>query len=204
MGVNKAMFDAVVASGVKENMQKKASQHLAKAYDKAHINAPYGSTTADTAELGMLQDFVKGWMTEFLTLASWDVMKYGIETSGGKPSKGDQILFMTVLFQNLTDARNAALPHELTSLIETPPPSPWAFIAETADSVFAIVEQKEQEEAAKKAMGGMGAMGMPGCGGGGGGGCEGMEGMMMMEGMMGGMGGMPGMGMDMGKGGGGK
>merc|ERR1711948_69746 len=111
-------------------------------------------------------------MLEFCTIGN-EVLQYGIASTEGKkkPSRDDQVLFLTILFQNLTDARNAALPHELTSLIETPPPSPWAFIAETADSVFAIVEQKEQEEAAKKAMGGMGAMGMPGCGGGGGGGC---------------------------------
>merc|ERR1712187_757736 len=116
----------------------------------------------------MLQDFVKGWLAEFITIAKQDVLTYGIEANAGRVQKSDQILFLTVLFQNLTDARNASLPHELTSLIDTPPASPWAFIAESADSVFAIVEQKEQEEAAKKAMGGMGAMGM----GGGGGGCE--------------------------------
>merc|ERR1712113_1250041 len=81
--VTKAMFDAVVASGVKDNMQKKASQHLAKAYDTAHIKAPYGSTTADSAELGMLQDFVKGWMAEFITIAKQDVLTYGIEANAG-------------------------------------------------------------------------------------------------------------------------
>merc|ERR1712176_546414 len=143
----------------------------------------------------MLQDFVKGWMTEFLTIASWDVMKYGIETSGGKPSKGEQILFLTILFQNLTDARNAALPHELTSLIETPPPSPWAFIAECSENVFTEVEadnQKKILEAQQKASG-MGMMpnmdpafaqGM-------------MQQFAQMMGGMGGMGGMPGMGMGM-------
>merc|ERR1712032_32158 len=146
--ITKAMWDAVVASGVKESHQKKASQHLAKAYDVAHLKAPYGSTTADSAEIGMLQDFVKGWMMEFCTIGA-DVLKYGVGDGAGNPSKGEQILFLTILFQNLTDARNAALPHELTSLIETPPPSPWAFIAECSEKVFTDIEEKEKEKIMK-------------------------------------------------------
>ena len=144
--INKAIFDAVIASGVKDNMQKKASQHIAKAYDTAHVNAPYGSATADAAELALLQDFIKGWMTEFCTVGE-EVLRYGIGTSEGKPNKGDQILFLTVLFQKLTEPGNPVLPHELTSLIATPPPSPWAFIAETAEAVFVDVENKAREKA---------------------------------------------------------
>lgn len=173
--VNKAMFDAVVAAGVSDNMQKKAASHLAKAYDKAHIKAPFGSTTADSAELGMLQDFVKGWMSQFCTVAR-DVLTQGI--GDGKPQRGDQILFLTVLFQNLTDARNAALPHELTSLIVTPPPSPWSFIAETAEEVFTEVET----ELNKQAMANVGQGG--GGGGWDGGGMAAMPAMAAMAPMM--------------------
>merc|ERR1712113_963640 len=92
--------------------------------------------------MGMME--VVDWAT--------DVLSWGISSSeGSKPSRGDQILFVTVLFQNLTDARNAALPHELTSLIDTPPPSPWTFIAETAEAVFDEVDAREKEKAQKKA-----------------------------------------------------
>merc|ERR1712083_277344 len=146
-----------------------------------------------------------GWMVEFVTLALWDILDKGIATSGGRANRGDQVLFLTVLFQNLTDARNAALPHELTSLIETPPPSPWTFIAETAETVFNEVEHnnkvKAEEMAKWKAEQAMKDMGMMGAMGGKGGGMDQMMGMMqMMEGMMGGGGMEQMMGM-MGKGG---
>lgn len=190
--VTKAMFDAVIASGVKDNMHKKCSNLLAKSYDSAHVKAPYGSTAADSADMGMLQDFVKGWMFEFCMIAR-EILMYGVGSIEDKPSRGDQILFVTVLFQNLTDARNAALPHELTSLIETPPPSPWAFIAESAEAVFDDVDsaQKLMKGKGMGMDGGKGGCGGKGGGKGGWGG--GMEGMMqMMEMMMGGFGGKGG------------
>merc|ERR1740121_903202 len=80
--ITKAMFDAVVGSGVKESHHKKAATHLANTYSIAHIKAPYGATSADSAEIGMLQDFVKGWMMEFIDYAS-DVLSWGISTSEG-------------------------------------------------------------------------------------------------------------------------
>merc|ERR1712032_965877 len=107
-----------------------------------------------SAELGMLQDFVKGWMVEFVTLALWDILDKGIATSQGRANRGDQVLFLTVLFQNLTDARNAALPHELTSLIETPPPSPWQFISECSETVYNEVEAANKAASMKSSIGG--------------------------------------------------
>merc|ERR1712187_300457 len=119
-----------------------------------------------------------------------DVLGYGISAANaGRVQKSDQILFLTVLFQNLTDARNASLPHELTSLIDTPPASPWAFIAETVEGTFdevdAAIQKAAQEKAARNMGGMMGGM-MNNMGG-----MEGMmsmmaamEGMMSMEGMM--------------------
>merc|ERR1712039_470610 len=56
----------------------------------------------------------------------------------------EHVLFLTILFQNLTDTKNAALPHELTCLIEVPPPSPWAFVAECAE---AVVQEMDAGEA---------------------------------------------------------
>merc|ERR1712187_638068 len=103
---------------------------------------------------------------------------------------------VTVLFQNLTDSRNAALPHELTALIETPPPSPWTFIAEVAENVFEEGDAARQKRAKERAewyasqdpMANM----MGGGGGGGGGGMGGMDMMGMMQLML--------MGMNMAKG----
>merc|ERR1712039_78245 len=74
--VQKAIFAAVVSAGVKETHHKKACTHLQKAYDDAHIKAPYGTTAAETAELSMLQDFVKGWMAEFIN-RGWDILENG-------------------------------------------------------------------------------------------------------------------------------
>merc|ERR1712087_381223 len=113
------------------------------------IKAPYGTTAAETAEMSMLQDFVKGWMQELVNRA-WDILENGIPSSGGTASREEQILFLTVLFQNLTDAANAALPHELTSVIETPPPTPWGFVAECAENVFQEMDLTAQQAAINK------------------------------------------------------
>lgn len=142
--LQRVMWEALAASGVKESYQKKANQHLQKAYDEAHIKAPYGSTTAELPQLALLQDFVKGWMSDFVGRA-WDVLAHGV--GSGSATRDEQILFLTVLFQNLTAA--ACLPHDLTVLIETPPPSPWAFIAVSAEAVFAEIDVAE-EQAAKR------------------------------------------------------
>uniref|UniRef100_A0A7S4SJN4 Uncharacterized protein n=1 Tax=Alexandrium monilatum TaxID=311494 RepID=A0A7S4SJN4_9DINO len=128
-----AMKDAIATAGVKEPHRKKAVQHLSKAYDEAHLRAPFGQSVADSPELGHLQDFVRGWMVEFVSRA-WDVLEYGLEAGTGR--RDAQVLFVTVLFQTLTESGNACLPHGLTSQITTPPPTPWPFIAWCAEAVF--------------------------------------------------------------------
>jgi len=140
--IQKAMWDAIVATGVKESHRKKANSHLAKAYDEAHLRAPFGSSLADTPELGQLQDFVRGWMSEFVR-RGWDILENGI--GSGAVTRDEQVLFVTVLFQTLTDAGNACLPHDLTSQIVTPPPSPWPYIATCAEAVFAEVAVAEEQ-----------------------------------------------------------
>mmetsp|Transcript_43107 Transcript_43107/g.91874 ORF Transcript_43107/g.91874 Transcript_43107/m.91874 type:complete len:343 (-) Transcript_43107:107-1135(-) len=152
--IQKAIWDAVESSEIQETFRKKASQHIQKSYDDAHIKAPFGSSEAETPELAMLQDFVKGWMYEFATRAH-DVLNYGM--GGAQASRDQQVLIMTVLFQNLTNADNACLPHELTSVIETPPPMPWPFIAECAEAIFAEAGAGQ----AFKRRKGMGGKGMP-------------------------------------------
>mmetsp|Transcript_17254 Transcript_17254/g.49279 ORF Transcript_17254/g.49279 Transcript_17254/m.49279 type:complete len:361 (-) Transcript_17254:84-1166(-) len=138
--IQKAMWDAIATCGVKESHRKKASTHLARSYDEAHLRAPYGSSTADTPEMGLLQDFIRGWMADFVG-RSWDLLENGI--SGGNITVQEQVAFVTVLFQSLTDAGNACLPHELTAQISAPPPSPWPFIAQCAEGVFAAALSAE-------------------------------------------------------------
>lgn len=145
--VQRAMWEAVEASGVHHSHQKKACTYLQKAYDEAHMKSPYGSTIAETSELAWLQDFVRGWMSDFVTRA-WDVLQHGI--GAGSPTRDEQVLFVTVLFQNLTSAENAALPFELTTRINNPPPTPWAFVAECTETVFAALDPADAEQVAKR------------------------------------------------------
>merc|ERR1711879_105660 len=99
-----------------EEYKKKANQHLKNSFDDAHFNAPWGSTQADTAELAVLQDFVKGWMTEFVNRA-WEVVENGCNSN----SKDEQVLFLTVLFQNLTDATSVCVPLEIQKSLNSMP-----------------------------------------------------------------------------------
>lgn len=150
--IQKAMWDALELSGVKETHIKKASQHLQKAYDEAHFKAPYGTTQGETPAISLLQDFVKGWMSDFIG-RSWDIIENG--TNQGGAGKEGGVLFTTVLFQNLTDANMACLPNDITSLIESPPPSPWPYVAQCAEAVFNELEAAG-ESSAKKFKGGKG------------------------------------------------
>merc|ERR1712216_584555 len=133
--IQKAMWDAVSISGLNESYQKKAAKHLQAAYDEAHMSAPYGSTSASTPEMGLVQDFVKCWMTEFVS-RSWDVLENGVV--GGKD---EQFAFMTTLFQYLTDPDRSCLPHDLTAQLEAPPPESWGFIGELAMKIFTDMEE---------------------------------------------------------------
>lgn len=133
--IQKAMWDAISISGLDESYQKKAAKHLQVAYDEAHMSAPYGSTGAATPEMGLVQDFVKCWMTEF-TNRSWDVLANGVV--GGKD---EQFAFLTTLFQYLTDPDRSCLPHDLTAQLEAPPPESWGFIGEMAMKIFTDMEE---------------------------------------------------------------
>lgn len=132
--ITKSMHEAAENSGIKASHQKKCVKHLMLAYDDAHFKAPYGTHIAAQPEFGMLQDFVKGWMIEFVTRA-WDILNNGVE-GHENTGRGEQVLLMTVLFQALTSPERACLPHELTSMIAEPPPNPWVFIGQTAETIF--------------------------------------------------------------------
>merc|ERR1719262_1306548 len=106
--IQKCFWEAVDTSGVQEKYKKKASNHLQKAFDEAYLKAPYGKCTGDTPEISLLMDFVQGWIAEFVQRA-WDVLENGV----GAGSKDEQILFVTVLFQNLCDPNVACVPYEI-------------------------------------------------------------------------------------------
>merc|ERR1719253_225049 len=151
--IQKAMWDAVSISGLAEGYQKKAAKHLQIAYDDAHMSAPYGSTTASTPEMGLVQDFVKCWMTEFVA-RSWDVLENGV--TGGKD---EQFAFLTTLFQYLTDPDRSCLPHDLTAQLEAPPPESWGFIGEMAMKIFTDMEEAAEQKRMKKQSYGKGGKG---------------------------------------------
>lgn len=154
--ISKAIYAAVESAGVKESFQKRAVKYLQTAYDEAYFKAPYGTHTASTPEMGMLMDFVKGWMVSFAA-EGYEVLVGGL--GNGRASRDEQILFMTVLFQNLTAQECACLPHELTSLIEEPPPNPWPFIGQAVEATFYEVDGKISESSAKRFKGASGLRG---------------------------------------------
>lgn len=139
--ITKAMWDAIVAAGVPPSHQKKANQHLMKSYDDAHFKAPYGSTPCDSQELSVLQDFIKGWMLEFLGRA-WDIFENGM----GATTKDAQALFMAQLFQQLCDPGVNCLPYGITNALGGLPTAPWSYIEEAAAEVI--------DEANEPAVGG--------------------------------------------------
>jgi len=145
--IQKAMWDAVSISGLDDSYHKKATKHLQAAYDEAHMAAPYGSTTAETPEMGLVCDFIKCWMKEFVTKA-WDVLEHGVV--GGKD---EQFAFLTTLFQYLTDPERSCLPHDLAAQLPAPPPQNWAFVGELAMQIF---QEMEATAGAKKRKWGQG------------------------------------------------
>jgi len=124
----KALENATLKS---EGQMKKVNAHLMKAYDDAHFNAPYGSTTAESLspELATLQDFVKGWMTIFIG-KGWGALEAGLQD--GSPT--GIALALTVIFQQLMDPENPCLPVSQQPIL---PPAPWSFIDATATELIA-------------------------------------------------------------------
>jgi hypothetical protein len=127
----RVMWDAIQAVGISQSHQKKANKHLTTSFEAAHISAKYGVSASITPELGMVQDFVQAWMSEFAGRA-WDVLENGIPHS----SKEQQVTVVTLLFQYLCDPNHTCLPHDLTVSLEHPPPANWDFVAQAAILLF--------------------------------------------------------------------
>lgn len=127
----RVMWDAVSMCGIKADYQKKANKHLMSSFEAAHISAKYGTSPAVTPELGMVQDFVQAWLSEF-TGRAWDVLNNGIALTNVE----GQIQCVTGLFQYLCDPNHSCLPHDLTSQLDAPPPPAWDFVAQATILMF--------------------------------------------------------------------
>lgn len=145
--IEQNMQEAISVSGIQEAYVKKANKQIMESYNEAHFNAPYGTTTNDSPELAVLQDFVKGWMKEFCDRA-WDVLEHGCP---GEASREASISLLAVLFQNLLDPNVACMPHEIASEVANSlgglPASPWPFIDEAANAVYAESEAQNAPRA---------------------------------------------------------
>merc|ERR1712232_369119 len=128
--VQKGLWEAIIISGLPESFQKTAFKHLQNSFDRAHMNAPYGSCKAETPEIGLVQDFVKGWMEDFCGRA-WHALHEGV----GEDQE-EQYAFLTTLFQHLTDPEQCCLPFELVSQPGAMPPESWSFVADTAMAIL--------------------------------------------------------------------
>jgi hypothetical protein len=139
--IKRCMSEAIQISGIKPEYQKKATQSITKAYDSAFFHSPYGSTENESPELAVLQDFVKGWMTDFVLNAQWDCLGQGLADT----SKESQVSTVSVLFQNLLDPNVACMPAEIatevTNTLGGLPASPWPFLDECSLQVFEEVER---------------------------------------------------------------
>merc|ERR1712139_611501 len=91
---------------------------------------------------GLLQDFIKGWMTEFIGRA-WDVLENGV---GGRE---EQINFVTNLFQTLAHPERSCLPHDLVAALQEHPMANWPFIAETCHTIFVEMEAERPNKKQK-------------------------------------------------------
>jgi len=135
-----AVWETIENSGLSSAYHKKCNSHLTRSYDEAHISAPYGQHVAEKAEFGLLQDFLKGWMSEFISRA-WDVLENGV---GGRD---EQVNFVTNLFQTLAHPERKCLPHDLLASLDSPPPASWSFVGE---AVIAIFTENDMERPSKK------------------------------------------------------
>jgi hypothetical protein len=120
----RVMWEAVSAVGIKPDYLKKANKHLTTSFEAAHISAKYGTSPAITPELGMVQDFVQAWLSEF-THRAWDVLNNGLHVA----TPEQQIAVVTALFQYLCNPHHSCLPSDLTRQLDTPPPENWDFCA---------------------------------------------------------------------------
>jgi len=131
--LNKCVWKALEAGGISDSQKKKGNQHLTKAYDDAHFNAPFGTSAEGgaslTPEVTALQEFIKGWMEIFMGKA-FSVFENGLEDS----SPAGQVAALTAIFETLLDSDNLCLPICFQPHL---PEGKWSYIEECATEVVA-------------------------------------------------------------------
>jgi len=132
----RVMWESVSSVGIKADYLKKANKHLNSSFEAAHISAKYGTSPAETPELGMVCDFVQAWLSGFVQRA-WDVLNNGLSAA----TQDQQIGVVTALFQYLCDPSHSCLPHDLTQQLNSPPPAGWDFVAQATIVLFAQQQQ---------------------------------------------------------------
>lgn len=137
--IQKVMWDAVSTSSLSSSFHKSVCESLQATYDEAHVAAPYGSNAAATPELGLLQDFVTCWMTDFVS-KTWDVLENGV--AGGKEQHQS---FLLSLFFHLTDPSRSILPGQMLKALQTPIPASWEFIGVVAEAVLKEMEEQSSQ-----------------------------------------------------------
>jgi hypothetical protein len=125
----KTLWDAVVVSDLPSSCRKTIYKHLQNSFDRAHMNAPYGSMKATHTWHAWLQDFVKGWMHEFAVHA------LSILYTNANQDTEEQYAFLTTLFQYLIHPEQSCLPYEFIKSGIVPPEN-WGFVE---DAALAIV-----------------------------------------------------------------
>ena len=74
----RCMIEVLGAAGLSdETYKKKANNHMATAFEEAHTNSLDGTMVAASPEVAMLHEFIRGWMTEFMS-CSWDMLQNGV------------------------------------------------------------------------------------------------------------------------------
>eukprot|EP00927_Polykrikos_kofoidii_P057353 TRINITY_DN5146_c4_g1_i1.p1 TRINITY_DN5146_c4_g1~~TRINITY_DN5146_c4_g1_i1.p1 ORF type:complete len:405 (+),score=64.76 TRINITY_DN5146_c4_g1_i1:164-1378(+) len=131
--ISQAVWDTVASSELPEKYFKKCHNHLMKSYDVTHSSTTFGLSQASTPELGLLQDFAKGWIEDFVE-RSWDVLENGIG------SHEDQASFVTALFQRLAHPEICCFPDDLVVASIRPVLDNWPFIPMTVNEIFIKME----------------------------------------------------------------
>mmetsp|Transcript_94042 Transcript_94042/g.166546 ORF Transcript_94042/g.166546 Transcript_94042/m.166546 type:complete len:348 (-) Transcript_94042:69-1112(-) len=130
--IEKAFWSAVENAGALESHKKKAVKNLSTSYDEAFCKANYGQFPTEPAGLGLIQDFVFFWISDFMS-RSYDVLTNGLPNGHAMDV---QKLFITTLFQELCIPENCCVPYDLLSQVENMPPAPWSFIAEAVVGMY--------------------------------------------------------------------
>lgn len=145
--IDKNFWSTIECAGTLDTHRKKGHKNLQTSYDEAFSKAEYGQYPTDPPGLGLIQDFLFFWMSDFVG-RSHDVLTYGVPNGHGTQV---QKLYVTTLFQALCDPTNNCIPYDLLSQVENMPPAPWYFIAEAVEIIF---KKKEADRPFKRFKGG--------------------------------------------------